>query len=177
MSCNLASTGLCDINANEITSDNVYIYSNLIVSGPSNINTVIVNNNTTLLSSLNVSGFTTLGNETNINASLFISGLNILETLKTHSTTLSTLTKFRSDNDHAIVTYNSGNSSTEIHGYGGEIIFDTTQLMCLSKIDHYGKLVVYHEFDTLLPTHIAGYWDVHEKNIIFIKTRLIKYCK
>ena len=78
MSCNLASTGLCDIHANEVTSDNVYIYSNLIVSGTSNLNTLIVNNNTTLLSSLNISGFTILNNNTTIISSLNVSGFTIL---------------------------------------------------------------------------------------------------
>ena len=62
MSCNLSSTGLCDIDANEITADNIYIYSNINVSGTSNFNSLTVNNNTTLLSSLNVSGITILNN-------------------------------------------------------------------------------------------------------------------
>ena len=51
MSCNLSSTGLADINANEITTDNIHVYSNLYVSGTSKLNALLVNN-TTFLSSL-----------------------------------------------------------------------------------------------------------------------------
>jgi hypothetical protein len=35
--------------------------------------------------------------------------------------------------------------------------------MSLTKINNYGQLVFYLEFNTLLPTHIAGYWIVHKK--------------
>ena len=54
--CGLSSTGLQNIDANELTSDNVTIYSRLNVSGYSFLNNVLVSNNSTLLSSLNVSG-------------------------------------------------------------------------------------------------------------------------
>ncbi len=47
---------------------------------------LILNNNVTLLSSLNVSGFTDLNNTTNINGSLYISGSNILQLLNTYGT-------------------------------------------------------------------------------------------
>ena len=43
--CGLSSTGLNDIEANNITSDNITIYSNLNVSGFSNLNELLVNNN------------------------------------------------------------------------------------------------------------------------------------
>ncbi len=58
--CGLSLTGLQNIDANQLTSDNVTIYSSLNVSGYSFLNNVLVSNNSTLLSSLNVSGFTTL---------------------------------------------------------------------------------------------------------------------
>ena len=63
-SCGLSSTGLHDINANEITADNIYILSDLNVSGRSTFNELIVHDNITLLSSLNVEGVTTLNNDT-----------------------------------------------------------------------------------------------------------------
>jgi len=163
--CGLSSTGLNDINANNITSDNITIYSNLNVSGFSNLNELLVDNNvsfisslnvsgfttlnkTTILSSLNVSGFTNLNNTTNINGSLYISGLNVLSTLNSYSTSLtslyssteeienvlitlgtglSTLNNFRSDNESALITQESTTFSTLIHGVypGSEIKFDT----------------------------------------------------
>jgi hypothetical protein len=58
MSCNLSSTGLIDINTNEVYTDNIHVSSKLNVIGPANINDLVVNNNTTLLASLNISGFT-----------------------------------------------------------------------------------------------------------------------
>ncbi len=63
--CCLSSTGLNDIDANKITSDNITIFSNLNVSGFSILNELFVNNTailneTTILSSLNISGFATL---------------------------------------------------------------------------------------------------------------------
>ena len=42
--CGLSSTGLNDIDANNITSDNTTIFSNLNVSGFSNLNELLVNN-------------------------------------------------------------------------------------------------------------------------------------
>ena len=41
--CGLSSTDLNDINANNITSDNITILSNLNVSGFSNLNELLVN--------------------------------------------------------------------------------------------------------------------------------------
>ena len=113
--CGLSSTGLQNIDANELTSDNATIYSSLNVSGYSFFNNVLINNNSTLLSSLNVSGFTTLNNkttiisslnvsgfttlnnDTNVNALLYVSGINILETLNNQSTNLSMLISSDSD--------------------------------------------------------------------------------
>jgi hypothetical protein len=97
--CYSSSTGLNDINAINTASENITIFSNLNISGYSNLNELLVNDNatfvtslnisgfttsnkTTILSSLNVSGFTNLDNTTNINRSLYISGLDVLDTLK-----------------------------------------------------------------------------------------------
>ncbi len=66
MSCNLSSTGLCDINANKVSADKVYVYSNLIVGGASHLKHLVINKIPTLLSLLHVSGFTTLGNNTTL---------------------------------------------------------------------------------------------------------------
>ncbi len=41
--CGLSSTGLQDIQANNIRSDNITVYSNLNVSGFSNLNELLVN--------------------------------------------------------------------------------------------------------------------------------------
>ena len=49
------------------------------------------------LLSLNVSGYTKLNNTTNINSSLYVSGLNVLQTLNHHTTDISTL--FNSNED------------------------------------------------------------------------------
>ncbi len=57
---NLSSTGLKNIDANEITSDNTTIFSKLNVSGFSNLNELLINNNATFITSLNISGSTTL---------------------------------------------------------------------------------------------------------------------
>jgi len=85
--CGLSSTGLQDIEANNITSDNITIYSNLNVSGFSNLNELLVNNNVTFITSLNVSGFTTL-NKTTLISSLNVSGFT---TLNNKTTLLSSL--------------------------------------------------------------------------------------
>ncbi len=50
--CGLSSDGLNDINANNITSDNITIFSNLNVSGFSNFKELSVNDNVIVISSL-----------------------------------------------------------------------------------------------------------------------------
>ena len=131
--CGLSSTGLQNIDANQITSDNSTIFTNLNVSGNTNLNDVHIYGSTSLLSSLNISGFTNLSNNTTIcgtlnvsnftilsnnttiNGSLYISGVNVLETLNIHGTGLSTLYNFRSDNPSALITqekYNFFNINT-----------------------------------------------------------------
>jgi hypothetical protein len=70
--CGLSSTGLNDIDANNITSDTITIFSNLNVSGFSNLNELQVNDNATFITSLNISGFTTL------NKATIVSSLNVM---------------------------------------------------------------------------------------------------
>jgi len=143
--CGLSSTGLQDFEANNITSDNITVYSNLNVSGFSNLNELLVNNNVTfitslnvsgfttlnnnvsLLSSLNVSGFTNLNNTTNINGSLYISGSNILQLLNAYGTNFSNLNNTISNVQNTLVTHGTSlsnlnalitleNNITKIHG-------------------------------------------------------------
>ncbi len=76
--CGLSSTGLKNIDANEIISENTTIFSKLNVSGFSNLNELLVNNSATFISSLNISGFTTLNNKTTILSSLNVSGFTTL---------------------------------------------------------------------------------------------------
>ena len=66
MNCNLSSTGLQDINSNEIATDNLNVFSNLNVSG-----FTILNNRTTILSSLSVSGHTNF-NEVSIRIYMYL---------------------------------------------------------------------------------------------------------
>ena len=74
MSCGLSQTGLYDINANEVTAENISVISDLNVSGLSTFNELVIIDNTTLLSSLNVEGFTTLKNNTTLLSSLNVDG-------------------------------------------------------------------------------------------------------
>jgi hypothetical protein len=86
--CGLSSTGLQNIDANELTADNATIFSNLNVSGYSFLNNVLINDNSTLLSSLNVSGFTPFNKNTTLLSSLNVSGVT---TLNNNTTLLSSL--------------------------------------------------------------------------------------
>jgi hypothetical protein len=52
--CGLSSTGLNDIDANNSTSDNITLFSNLNVSGFSNLNELLGNDNATFITSLNI---------------------------------------------------------------------------------------------------------------------------
>jgi hypothetical protein len=182
--CGLSSTGLQDIDANNITSDNLTIYSSLNVSGFSNLNELtvngnaIINNNVTLLSSLNVSGFTNLNNTTNINGSLYISGSNILQLLNAYGTNFSNLNNTISNVQNTLVTHGTSLSNlnalitleddiTKIHGLTpqSEIQFNIEDSIidCLSKVDKDGKMCVYHPYNILLPQQSAGYWIVHDE--------------
>ena len=218
--CGLSSTGLQNIDANEITSDNTTIFSNLNVSGLTTLSnntniygTLNVNgltrlsnntsvygtlnvsgltrlaNNTSIYGSLNVSGLTVLSNDTNItNGSLYISGVNVLQTLNIHGTGLSTLYNFRSDNPDALITQQASTFSTLIHGVypESEIKFETLLSKsnyeiegnkCLTKIDTSGKLNVYHKYDELLQSKEEGYLVVHDELVDIFKQAQLNVLK
>jgi hypothetical protein len=187
----------------------------LNVSGFSNLNGLLVNDNATfitslnrsglatldktaIISSLNVSGFANLDNTTNINGTLYISGLNVLQTLNSYSTNLSilnntasqnqntlttlgtdlsTLSNFLSDNPNVLVTL--VNHTTIIHGITSlsEIQFYITGSVidCSSKVDKDGELCVYHPINVLLPTREAGFWIIHDEFESLQKQAIIEY--
>ncbi len=67
--CGLSSTGLQDIDANDIIADNVTILSRLNVSGISNLhNSLNVDGITNIYSSLNVQGVNMLNSINNLNS-------------------------------------------------------------------------------------------------------------
>jgi hypothetical protein len=116
--------------------------------------------------SLNVSGFTTLNNTTDIHGSLYISGLNVLSTLNSFGTNLSTLDTTKADVENTLVTHETSvsdlnalitleNDITKIQGLTpqSEIQFnrENSIIDCLSKVDKDGKLCVYHPYKILLP--------------------------
>ncbi len=108
--CGLSSTVSNDIDANNIPSDNITIFSNLNVRGFSKLNELLLNENVTFITSLNIVGFTTLNkttilstnldNTTNMNGFLYISGLNVLDALNSYSTSLSILNHSTSQNQN-----------------------------------------------------------------------------
>ena len=110
-------SGFSNLN-NLLVNDNATFISSVNISGFTTLN-----NKTTILSSLNVSGFTTLNNNTNINASLYISGLNVLQTLNNHTTDLSIL--FGSNVD---VLQTLNNYSTDL-SILFEDVLNTTQIV------------------------------------------------
>ncbi len=61
--------------------------------------------------SLNVSGFTTLNNTTNIHGSLYISGLNVLSTLNSYSTSLTSLYSSTEEIENVLITLGTGLST------------------------------------------------------------------
>ena len=107
--CGLSSTGLRNIDANEITADNTTIFSNLNVSGAT-----ILHNITTLLSSINVGGSANLYslnvsgntnfNNVSINSFLYVSGNNILESLEHLNSSVSNLSELRADNIYTMIS-------------------------------------------------------------------------
>ena len=111
--CGLSSTGLQNIDANELTADNATIFSNLNISGYSFLNNVLIKNNTTLLSSLNVSGFTMLNNNTTLLSSLNVSGFT---TLKNNTTLLSSL------NVSGFTTLNATNINGQLNVSGLNVL-------------------------------------------------------
>ncbi len=91
--------------------------------------------------------------------------MNVLDTLNSFGTGLSTSYNFRSDNESALITRESATFSTLIHGInpGSEIKFGTilsknnafaqlTGTEFLTKTDTDSKLCVYHPINILLPT-------------------------
>ena len=185
MSCNLSSNGLTDIEANEILADNINVYSNLYASG-----FTILNNRTTLLSSLNVSGNTkfndtsilsslnvsgnTYFNNVSVNSYLYVSGNNILDSLGYLNSSVSTLSELRADNIYTMISQEQTTMSTLINGVypESEIKFlvntgsnnlISTQSTCYTKVKTDGHLNVYHVEDITLPTRVKGWWNVHSE--------------
>ena len=72
MNYNVNSSGIYDVNAYNLTSNNATIITSLNISGFTTLNN-FTSNNVTVLSSLNVSGNTILNNSTTINSPLYIS--------------------------------------------------------------------------------------------------------
>jgi hypothetical protein len=71
MNCSgFSSTGLQNINANEISLDNTTIFSNSNVCGFTNFKKFMVFGNNTSLSTLNVSGLKKITNKTTVLTSL-----------------------------------------------------------------------------------------------------------
>jgi hypothetical protein len=67
--CNLSSTGLQDIDANDIIADNITILSRLNVSGITNLhNSLNVDGTTNIYNSLNIQGVNILNSINNLNS-------------------------------------------------------------------------------------------------------------
>ena len=96
--CGLSSTGLNNIDANEFTSDNATVFSNLYVGG-----NTILNNATTILSSLNVSG------------SLHVSGLNVLQTFNNINGYIGTSISGLNITSNSSINFNVGTQLTVIN--------------------------------------------------------------
>ena len=77
---NVNSSGVYNVNAYNIISNNTTVLSSL------NSNT-FTSNNTTILSTLNVSGFTILNNNTTLNSSLNVRGSSLNSLVNIHNTT------------------------------------------------------------------------------------------
>ena len=168
MSCILSSNGLTDIEANDILTDNINVFSNMNVSG-----FTILNNRTTLLSSLNVSG-NAYFNNVSINSFLYVSGNNIIDTLGYLNFSVSSLSELRADNIYTMISQEQTTMSTLINGVypESEIKFlvntasnnlISTQSVCHTKINTDGVLNVYHDNDVTLPTRSEGWWEVHDE--------------
>jgi len=105
--CGLSSTGLNNIDANEFTSDNATVFSNLYVGG-----NTILNNATTILSSLNVSG------------SLHVSGLNVLQTFNNINGYIGTSISGLNITSNSIINFNVGTQLTVINLSGLSVFHD-----------------------------------------------------
>ena len=78
---NVNSSGVYNVNAYNIISNNTTVLSSL------NSNT-FTSNNTTILSTLNVSGFTILNNNTTLNSSLNVRGSSLNSLVNIHNNTI-----------------------------------------------------------------------------------------
>ncbi len=90
--CGLSSTGLNDIDANNITSDNISIFSNLNVSGTTNLNNSLNVQCIDILSSINNSNNFIMNDSSagNINSSYIINfNVNNTQLTKKDTTGLS----------------------------------------------------------------------------------------
>jgi len=105
--CGLSSTGLNNIDANEFTSDNATVFSNLYVGG-----NTILNNATTILSSLNVSG------------SLYVSGLNVLQTFNNINGYIGTSISGLNITSNSSINFNVGTQLTVINLSGLSVFHD-----------------------------------------------------
>ena len=105
--CGLSSTGLNNIDANEFTSDNATVFSNLYVGG-----NTILNNATTILSSLNVSG------------SLHVSGLNVLQTFNNINGYIGTSISGLNITSNSSINFNVGTQLTVINLSGLSVFHD-----------------------------------------------------
>ena len=141
---NVNSSGVYNVNAYNIISNNTTVLSSL------NSNT-FTSNNTTILSTLNVSGFTILNNNTTLNSSLNVHGSSLNSLVNIHNTT----------------TYNASakNYSLNVTGYsnlGGVLINgqDNNQIYNPS-----GDLtIVSPGTDNILFKTNYGYWETMRIN-------------
>ena len=147
--CGLSSTGLQNIDANELTADNATIFSNLSISGYSFLNNVLIKNNSTLLSSLNVDGITTLNNTTNINGLLYVSGTNILQTINNNSTNLNNINVFINDSSSGLNITGATNINFNVG----------TQLTTINL----SGLSVFHNALETFPYNYAGVYNVGDR--------------
>ena len=136
--CGLSSTGLQNIDANELTSDNSTVFSNLNVSGFTTLS-----NDTSIFGTLNVNNFTILANNTTINGALYLSGVNVLSSI---------------DNINKCI----GPSNSALNITGTTNITFNAGGLASSYIDSSG-LNLYHTGMTTFPFSYDGYYNVRER--------------
>ncbi len=117
-------------------NDNATLNTTIILSSLNVSGFTTLNNITTLLSSLNVSGFTNLDNTTNIDGSLYISGLNVLDTLNSYSTSSSILNDTTSQNQNTIFTLGTGLSTLYNFRSDNESALTTQESTTFSTLIH-----------------------------------------
>ena len=136
--CGLSSTDLQNIDANELTSDNSTVFSNLNVSGFTTLS-----NDTSIFGTLNVNNFTILANNTTINGALYLSGVNVLSSI---------------DNINKCI----GPSNSALNITGTTNITFNAGGLASSYIDSSG-LNLYHTGMTTFPFSYDGYYNVRER--------------